>query len=230
MSTVINNLESLFPPFAEQVIKILPQMHALDLYVFETYRSLERQMERFSQGREQRNGVWVVINPKAVVTNAKPGAGFHTYGLAFDGVPDGDQQKAGIQWSWKDTYVDAQGKNQKVRWADYGKLIRASKLEWAGDWKTFVEYPHAQNRYGCQAAELYQILCSEGLEAVWRYIYNKIKVMPNRITVPIQVEFKPVVPAPVITAEDLNSHSAVSKSGIIPNFMAAFNTLIGKNK
>jgi len=225
MSTVIRSLDTLFPPFAEQVAKAARKMTELDLYVFETYRSLERQLDRFSQGRTQQNGIWVVTNSKAVVTNAKPGMGFHTYGLAFDAVPDGDQTKIGMQWSWKDTYIDATGKTQKVNWAAYGKIVKSLGMEWAGNWTNFKEYPHAQNRYGFKASDLYQILINEGLESVWKRIYAKLppttrsRVIvplslemrpPVIVTVPVMIENKPQPIAPVVAAEDFDGHLAAS--------------------
>jgi peptidoglycan LD-endopeptidase CwlK len=64
------------------------------------------------------------------VTNAAPGMSLHNYGLAFDGVP-----MIGGKPMW-DSRHDS--------WQLYGECAREAGLVWAGDWTTFVEYPHCQ--------------------------------------------------------------------------------------
>ena len=199
---VINSLDTLFPPFREQVEKFVVQAKELDFFIYETYRSFDRQFELYKQGRELQNGVWVVVDSKLVRTNAKPGSSFHAYGLAFDSVTDADETKQGIQWSWNDTYKDKNGVIQKVDWKGMGKISVALGMEWAGNWKTFVEYPHSQNTFGFKISELYPVLTAEGLESVWKMIYKKIK--PDEIMIPVTVIMPKPTPIPVATMEGLD--------------------------
>lgn len=212
---VINSLDSLFPPFAESVQKIATDIKKQNLYVFETYRSFQRQLELWSQGRQLQNGIWIITDTTKIVTKAKPGASFHAYGLAFDSVPDGNLQKAGIQWSWSDTYIDQNGKQQKIQWDAIGKAAQKYMCEWAGTWKNFPEFPHVQNRYGFKISELYPILTTEGIEAVWKKVMTKVPASPNVVAVVAPVVIPPVVvakptPIPVATAEEMDTHTNVN--------------------
>jgi peptidoglycan L-alanyl-D-glutamate endopeptidase CwlK len=66
------------------------------------------------------------------VTKAGPGESWHQYKLAFDAVP-----VLGGKLLWD---------SRHLAWAMYGKALSVAKLEWAGTWKTFKEFPHAQLR------------------------------------------------------------------------------------
>jgi peptidoglycan L-alanyl-D-glutamate endopeptidase CwlK len=201
--SVNNSLNYLFPPFADQIVKSNNYLKAYNFVVYETYRSFEEQLNRYSQGRSLINGVWITVSPKLVVTNAKPGFGLHAYGLAVDHVTDGDMKKTGIQWNWKDTYVDIFGQTQKVQWKQIGTIDKKLGLEWAGNWKTFPEYPHSQNTYGFTVSKLYQVLTSEGLESVWKMIRWKIKPSVSIVPVPINISQPPKIIS-VVSAEDLD--------------------------
>ena len=227
---VVNSLDVLFPPFREQAEKFAEKAKDLDFFVYETYRSFDKQMEYYQSGRELQNGVWIVVDPKAVRTHAKPGMSFHAYGLAFDAVVDDDATKQGIQWSWKDTYKDADGTIQKVDWKGMGKLSVSLGMEWAGNWVKFTEYPHSQNRFGFQVSELYTVLTSDGLDAVWKKIYAKIGPSSNVVNVPIAIAIKPI-PVPVVAKEDLDHISNTAQteqqnSSIVSLIMQIFNVII----
>ena len=212
---IVRSLDTLFPPFRDQAEKFAKLVEPIDMYIFETYRSFERQMECYQQGREFQNGVWVVTDPKAVVTKAKPGMSFHAYGLAWDTVADGDDTKAGVQWSWGDTYKAKDGTIQKIQWKKMGSIAKSLGLEWAGDWVQFTELPHVQNRYGFKISELYPILTTEGIEAVWKKVMTKVPASPNVVAVVAPVVIPPVVvakpePIPVAAAEDMDAHTNVN--------------------
>jgi peptidoglycan L-alanyl-D-glutamate endopeptidase CwlK len=204
---VVNSLESLFPPFRELAEKFAEEVKPLRFYMKETYRSFERQFELFQKGRELQNGVWVVVNKSLVVTNARPGFSFHAYGLAFDSVPDGNTQKEGIQWTWEDYDLTKEG-NQSIPWFEVANIGRNLGLEWAGDWKTFQEMPHFQKTFGFKISELYPLLTSKGIEAVWNLIYKKIKPTEDTFTV---VSIPKPIPIPVVAAEDLDHISNVTE-------------------
>jgi hypothetical protein len=215
MSDVVNSLDTLFPPFREQTEKFIKLVEPLDFFIYETYRSFERQMECYKEGRELQNGIWIVVNPKAVRTKAKPGMSLHAYGLAFDSIVDGDATKAGIQWSWSDTYKTRDGRIQPVQWKKMGSISKSVGLEWAGNWISFAELPHSQNRFGLQVSELYPILIGEGIEAVWKKVMIKVPATTNTVVVPIAIPvaatIKPM-PIPVAAAEDLDVHTNTNLS------------------
>lgn len=73
------------------------------------------------------------------VTNAAPGQSWHNYGLAFDAVPVVD---GALDWSVAGKYQDT---GLQREWAIYGEECERAGLYWAGRWKTFREYPHAQS-------------------------------------------------------------------------------------
>ena len=73
-------------------------------------------------------------------SNAKPGFGWHEYGCAVDGVP-----LVGGKPLW--TTHDKAGK-MLSEWAAFGATAKDCGLEWAGDWKSFVEYGHVQHTFG----------------------------------------------------------------------------------
>jgi len=64
------------------------------------------------------------------ITNAYPGASWHNYSEAFDCVPIVGGKPI---WDTND-----------FRWRIYGESVVSSGLNWAGNWKTFKEFPHAQ--------------------------------------------------------------------------------------
>lgn len=117
-------LRAIFVRFDSAMIKA-----GIDFIVTCTYRNDRDQDALFAQGRTAAG---------RVVTNAKAGQSKHNYvgdnerpaSLAFDivimtnGKPD---------WN-----ID------NPAWKIAGKIGKSVGLEWAGDWKSFKEYPHFQ--------------------------------------------------------------------------------------
>jgi len=198
----INSLDTLFPPFAELVTKCAKDAQALGFYAFETYRSLDTQMEYFKRGRSYQGGLWVVTDPKAVVTKAKPGFSFHAYGLAVDMVPkvEGATPKLGLQWSWDDYDLKTAGK-QPVPWTKLAAIYRKYGLLAGNDWKKFPDPPHGEKSYGFKVIDLYSILSKEGLPAVWK----KIEASISKKTTAVPV----VVAIPALPAEIAKPQSAI---------------------
>lgn len=64
------------------------------------------------------------------VTKAGPGESWHQYKSAFDSVP-----RVGGQLMWNKDHP---------HWEVYSSAAELVGLTWAGNWKTFVEYPHCQ--------------------------------------------------------------------------------------
>lgn len=154
-NTINRNLALLYPPFREMVEKGLAEAHAAGLmaYVFEGFRSMERQAMLYAQGRTA---------PGNVVTWAKPGQTWHNYGLAVDLVWDKDPAREGIQWSWAGAYDRL------------ATIMTAQGLEWLG--ATTSDKPHFQKKYGFTTAQAIAITSREGLLGLWKAIDKKLGV------------------------------------------------------
>jgi peptidoglycan L-alanyl-D-glutamate endopeptidase CwlK len=117
-------LQSLFVRF-----DIAMKEQHIDYIVTCTYRNDADQQALYDQGRK---------NPGKIVTNAKPGESMHNKtdsagkpaALAFD---------IAILENGK---IDWNASNPK--WTKAGNIGKLIGLEWAGDWKSFKEYPHFQ--------------------------------------------------------------------------------------
>lgn len=125
------NLQDLHPAVNRMANSFLMSAAAagIDLLVTCTWRSAEEQAKLYAQGRTA---------PGPIVTKAKPGQSMHNHcvqghpaSLALDVVPLRNGKPV-----WKTT---------DPLWAQVGQLGKAAGLEWAGDWKTFREYPHFQH-------------------------------------------------------------------------------------
>ena len=92
----------------------------IDVLITSTFRDAESQNALYAQGR---------TTPGAIVTKAKAGQSYHNYRCAFDFVP---LVNGKAQW------------NNVELFKKCGEIAKSCGLEWAGDWKTFKEYPHCQ--------------------------------------------------------------------------------------
>lgn len=126
------------------------EANGLDVLIYCTARSLREQARLFRRGRSlsqiratayELSGqyerpdlakVLLGVGPQygELVTYAAPGQSLHNYGYAWDGVPLRDGKPV-----WDDS---------DPLWNAYGVCVRACGCEWAGDWETFKEFPHAQ--------------------------------------------------------------------------------------
>lgn len=100
----------------------------IDLMVTSTYRDLASQDALYAQGRTV---------PGNRVTNARAGQSFHNYRVAFDVVPVINGKPC-----W-----DTSGPSGQM-WQQVGAIGKSCGLQWAGDWKTFPEFPHFQYTAG----------------------------------------------------------------------------------
>jgi peptidoglycan L-alanyl-D-glutamate endopeptidase CwlK len=131
-SRSLDDLHPYVKYLAEELIRYCNNA-GIDIIVISTYRDIESQNSLYAQGRTK---------PGNKVTNAKGGQSFHNWQVAFDVVP----LKAGKP-IW-----DTSGPNAKV-WQTIGKLGVDLGLEWAGNWKTFKEFPHFQFTAGLTCAD-----------------------------------------------------------------------------
>jgi peptidoglycan L-alanyl-D-glutamate endopeptidase CwlK len=153
-SRALTSLDEAVRVRAERVLAIC-EAAGIDLLIYGTLRPLEEQAVLYRQSRSRASilrkiedlhgrgfgfladiieGVGSQTGPH--VTNAAPGESLHNYGLAFDAVP-----VTGGKCCWK------YGPHKHL-WEGYGEAVRLAGLEWAGDWTSFREYPHAQQGRG----------------------------------------------------------------------------------
>ena len=156
----------LHPCIREPLETSLHECHSqgLMVYVFESYRTSQRQQFLYDQGRTK---------PGRIVTNAKPFQSWHNYGLAFDMVFDGDERD-GIQWSWEGDYntekIDGDKRSDYER---VGEIFVRHGFEWGAQWKSFKEMPHFQKRFDLSLGEVQSIYDEGGLQAVWKEITRR---------------------------------------------------------
>lgn len=128
-------IEDLNPVVAEKARDFLAlcKVEGIDVIITSTYRDNESQNELYAQGRTK---------PGAKVTNAKAGQSFHNFRVAFDVVPLRNGKPV-----WGTT-----GEDLKL-WQRLGEIGKRCGLEWAGEWRTFREFPHFQFTNGLSLAD-----------------------------------------------------------------------------
>lgn len=116
----------------------------VEIIVTCTYRSNAEQAELYAIGRTK---------PGKVVTKAQPGESAHNVTLpdgtpascAFDIVP---LRHGKPIWGTEGNGIDDDPSDDVTDdlelWQNLGKIGRDCGLEWAGDWKSFREFPHFQ--------------------------------------------------------------------------------------
>jgi hypothetical protein len=117
---VRNLAEQLILKCKEQGIVIIP---------VQTLRTIEEQNKLYAQGR--------TIAGK-IVTNAKGGASYHNYGLAFDVAV---VENGKINWT-------------PVLYDKVGEIGKSIGLEWGGDFKKIKDKPHFQYCFGLSIKDL----------------------------------------------------------------------------
>ena len=158
------SIEVLAPAVKEKARKLIMVCNSVgvDILIYCTLRSLEEQARLYRQSRS-----WGEIKDKILkfrnrgfdyladildnvgpcngkhVTNAAPGESWHNYAEAWDAVP-----LIGGKAAWN--YYDA-----KEQWDAYGECVTQLDMEWAGNWKSFREYPHAQLRHGSNPLKVF---------------------------------------------------------------------------
>lgn len=110
------------------------ERHAITIEVISGLRSWAQQSALYAQGRTK---------PGPIVTKARAGSSWHNYGLAID---------LGLFAGGK--YIDsADPKRADRTYRELGALAASMGIEWAGNWKSFPEGPHFQNRFGMTLAQ-----------------------------------------------------------------------------
>ena len=129
------NISDLLPQVQKLANAFIEKCKAagIDVLITSTYRDKESQAALFAQGR---------TTPGKIVTNARAGQSFHNYRVAFDVVPLRNGKAA-----WGTANEDA------VLWKKIGAIGVECGLEWAGNWRTFKEFPHFQFTGGLTLAD-----------------------------------------------------------------------------
>lgn len=156
MTTVPNrSLNLLYPPFRERVLQGLKIAHEQGLmaYVFEAWRSRERQAFLYAQGR---------ATPGPIVTNARAGLSFHQYGIAVDLVFDKDPIMPSPQWTWA---------------GDYEALTAIMKSQGLENLK--MEKAHFQMSFGMTIAEVQRIAEARGILGLWDEFDKRLSANPT---------------------------------------------------
>lgn len=96
-------------------------------------RTMAEQQALYNQGR---------TTPGNIVTNAKPGASYHNWGLAIDFALIVD----GKTVSW-DINKDFDG-DHLSDWMEVVNIFKKAGWEWGGNWASLKDYPHLQKTFG----------------------------------------------------------------------------------
>lgn len=130
--------EDLLPEVCERVIKFKEEAkkQGLDFIITSTYRDFESQNELYAQGRTKKG---------AIVTNAKGGQSWHNWKRAIDIVPLRNGKPVwGTGGNGIDNNASDDATDDLELWQKIAAIGKSFGLEWAGDWKTFKEFPHFQ--------------------------------------------------------------------------------------
>lgn len=104
------------------------QTLGIDIVFTAGFRTPHEQMALYAKGRGlDATGVWHVIDPHLVVTNALPSSGPHCRRAAYDLVPIVHERAA---WDRLDLF------------AELGKIGKELGLVWGGDWPKLKDLPH----------------------------------------------------------------------------------------
>lgn len=120
-SRLIIDLDPKLQPLCREHVRRC-KAEGIELLITCTFRDNTEQQALYDQGRTK---------PGKIVTNAKPGQSKHNVGKAYDVVPLRDGKPV-----WGTTGADGK------LWERVGNIGRSLGLVWAGDWKTFKEFPH----------------------------------------------------------------------------------------
>ncbi|KUO95715.1 peptidoglycan-binding protein [Ferroacidibacillus organovorans] len=124
-------LESLNPHVAAMARRFLAltREHHMDVRIYTAFRSWSDEDRLFAQGR------WT---PGPIVTNARGGDSYHNWGLAFDAAP----------------FENGAMTTDVSKFRLMGQLGKQAGLQWGGDFKSIVDYPHFQDTFGLNTWDL----------------------------------------------------------------------------
>lgn len=110
-----------------------------------TLRTFAEQDEIYSRGRTK---------PGKIVTHARGGQSYHNFGLAIDFClivdKNNDWVFEEVSWDTKKDY-DKDGTSE---WREVVEVFKMYGWEWAGEWKSFKDFPHFQKTFGYTTPQL----------------------------------------------------------------------------
>jgi len=120
-------IKNLHPKIRNRVRQFINSMYrkGIKLRITSGFRTFEEQDELYAQGRTK---------PGKIVTQSKGGESVHNYCLAFD-------------------VVDTE-KGYNTDWNLIGKTGKEFGFEWGGDWISFIDRPHFQDKFGLSTSEM----------------------------------------------------------------------------
>ncbi len=125
----LDRLHPLIRDRARLFINTMDREQGIKLRVTSGLRTWKEQDGLYAQGRTAKG---------KKVTNARGGQSLHNYGLAFDVVE----------------IKDGKGLWNNPNWDRIGEMGKSFGFEWGGDWRSFVDRPHFEDRFGRSLAQL----------------------------------------------------------------------------
>lgn len=128
-----SRLQLVHPELADKVRKMADMLavSGIEIRVTQGLRSWADQLNLWLKGRDRDGNV---IDPKAVVTNARPGYSWHNFGLAVDVAPFKDTAAGAIP-DWDVTHPV---------WKRIVSVGESLGLVSGSEWRTFPDWPHFQ--------------------------------------------------------------------------------------
>jgi len=144
----IKRIATLHPKLRSEAGNILLECEKanVSIRITSAFRTPEEQDSLFEQGRTK---------PGVIVTNAKRWQSYHNYGLAVDICLY--RKDGSISYSAKED-LDNDG---IADWFEVVAIFKKYGWEWAGDWKTFKEFPHLQKTFGYKEITLQDIVLNK---------------------------------------------------------------------
>lgn len=143
-------IELLHPAIRSEVLNCINEAEVLlpadtAIRIVQGLRTIDEQNELYAQGRTK---------PGKIVTNARGGSSFHSYGLAIDFTLLYDKDHNGtfetISWdATKDGDCDGH-----PDWMEVVEVFEKAGYQWGGRWHTIIDKPHFQKSYGYTWKEL----------------------------------------------------------------------------
>lgn len=126
MSSRIDDLEPVTRGLCVAFMAACEEQMLPPVRVTHTLRTHDEQENLYRKGREQTENGYIVVDKKAVVTNARPGESAHNFAAAFDICVQGPVPYP----------------NDDKLWQAYGEVGERLGLTWGGRWKGIVDRPH----------------------------------------------------------------------------------------
>jgi hypothetical protein len=153
---VRKDLHPIFIPFYDALCAKLPE----EWQPYSGIRSFASQDQKYAQGREKVDGIWIVKDPGRLITNAKGGESGHNYGMAVDWTlwtPDGEadwRDPKDLCWKELIDHVTAVGLRSGAEWGDVDHCELRISVPWKSIHAIWVDKGPSYAYASIQAAML----------------------------------------------------------------------------